>query len=75
MGDWRFWAPVPESDAIAALHRAVDSGVNFIDTADIYGGGRSERLIAQFKRSRKEEIVVATKAGRACRSRLGKATS
>jgi aryl-alcohol dehydrogenase-like predicted oxidoreductase len=38
--------------------------VNFIDTADVYGDGRSERLIAQLKKTRKEEIVVATKAGR-----------
>ena len=40
---------------------ALDCGVNFIDTADVYGMGRSERLIAQLKRERKEEIVVATK--------------
>jgi aryl-alcohol dehydrogenase-like predicted oxidoreductase len=44
--------------------QAIDSGVNFIDTADVYGMGRSERLIAQLKRERKEEIIVATKAGR-----------
>jgi aryl-alcohol dehydrogenase-like predicted oxidoreductase len=50
--------------ALAALNQAVDSGVNFIDTADVYGGGRSERLIAELKKARKEEIVVATKAGR-----------
>lgn len=49
---------------MAALHAAVDSGVNFIDTADVYGMGRSERLVAQLKRDRKDEIVVATKAGR-----------
>jgi aryl-alcohol dehydrogenase-like predicted oxidoreductase len=49
---------------MAALHQAVDSGVNFIDTADVYGDGRSERLIAQLKNERKEDIVVATKAGR-----------
>lgn len=58
------WGNVPESDALAALNQAIDCGVNFIDTADVYGGGRSERLIAQLKRSRKEEIIVATKAGR-----------
>lgn len=58
------WGHVSEKDALAALHRAVDSGVNFIDTADVYGDGRSERLIAELKRGRKEEIVVATKAGR-----------
>ncbi len=58
------WGQVSETDALAALHKAVDSGVNFIDTADVYGDGRSERLIAQLKKARKEEIVVATKAGR-----------
>jgi aryl-alcohol dehydrogenase-like predicted oxidoreductase len=54
------WGNVPESDALGALNQAIDCGVNFIDTADVYGGGRSERLIAQLKRSRTEEISVAT---------------
>ncbi len=58
------WGNVDDSDSLAALNRAIDCGVNFIDTADVYGMGRSERLIAQLKRDRKEEIVVATKAGR-----------
>jgi aryl-alcohol dehydrogenase-like predicted oxidoreductase len=57
------WGHVSAKDALA-LHQAVDSGVNFIDTADVYGDGRSERLIAELKKERKEEIVVATKAGR-----------
>src|SRR5450756_925155 len=58
------WGPVDDTESLAALHAAIDCGVNFIDTADVYGMGRSERLIAQLKRDRKEEIVVATKAGR-----------
>ncbi|MGH9581694.1 MAG: aldo/keto reductase [Bryobacteraceae bacterium] len=58
------WGKVDDRESLAALHRAVDCGVNFIDTADVYGMGRSERLVAQLKRERKEEIVVATKAGR-----------
>ena len=58
------WGDVPESDALAALNQAIDSGVNFIDTADVYGDGRSERLVAQLRKSRREEIIVATKAGR-----------
>jgi aryl-alcohol dehydrogenase-like predicted oxidoreductase len=58
------WGHVDDKDSMAALHQAIDSGVNFIDTADVYGMGRSERLVAQLKRERKEEIVVATKAGR-----------
>src|ERR1700735_3212568 len=58
------WGNVDDIESLAALRQAIDSGVNFIDTADVYGMGRSERLIAQLKRERKEEIVVATKAGR-----------
>jgi aryl-alcohol dehydrogenase-like predicted oxidoreductase len=60
------WGQVSDEDAMAALHQAVDCGVNFIDTADVYGGGRSEKLIARLKKERKnnEEIIVATKAGR-----------
>jgi aryl-alcohol dehydrogenase-like predicted oxidoreductase len=58
------WGHVSHEDAIAALNQAIDSGVNFIDAADVYGDGRSERLIAELKKSRQEEIIVATKAGR-----------
>jgi aryl-alcohol dehydrogenase-like predicted oxidoreductase len=58
------WGNVSDTESLAALNKAIDSGVNFLDTADVYGMGRSERLIAQLKRERKEEIVVATKAGR-----------
>ena len=58
------WGNVSDQDAMAALHKAVDSGINFIDTADVYGSGRSERLVAQLRKSRKQEIIVATKAGR-----------
>jgi aryl-alcohol dehydrogenase-like predicted oxidoreductase len=58
------WGEVLEEDALAALNEAIDSGVNFIDTADVYGNGRSERLIGRLRKARKEEIIVATKAGR-----------
>ena len=58
------WGTVDDTESLAALHKAIDCGVNFIDTADVYGMGRSERLIAQLMRERKEQIVVATKAGR-----------
>ena len=58
------WGSVSDEESLSALHKAVDSGVNFIDTADVYGNGRSERLIAQLRKSRKEQIIVATKAGR-----------
>jgi len=58
------WGKVDEEDAIAALHRAIDCGMNFIDTADVYGDGKSERLIARVLKERKERVFVATKAGR-----------
>lgn len=58
------WGPVQDDESLDALRRSIDLGVNFIDTADVYGDGRSERLIAQLKKERKEEIIVATKAGR-----------
>ena len=58
------WGPVQDGESLAALQKAVDLGVNFFDTADVYGDGRSERLLAQLKRERKEEIIIATKAGR-----------
>jgi aryl-alcohol dehydrogenase-like predicted oxidoreductase len=58
------WGPVDDKDSLAALHRAVDLGVNFFDTADVYGDGRSERLIANLIRERRERIYVATKVGR-----------
>lgn len=58
------WGTVSDDDSLAALHRAIDEGVNFIDTADVYGDGRSERLIGQVLKERSEQIYVATKAGR-----------
>ncbi len=58
------WGDVRDEDSIAALHRALDRGVNFFDTADVYGDGRSERLLARLKRERREQFYVATKAGR-----------
>ena len=58
------WGNVDDKDSLAALHRSIDLGVNFIDTADVYGDGRSERLVAQLRKERSETIYVATKAGR-----------
>jgi aryl-alcohol dehydrogenase-like predicted oxidoreductase len=58
------WGAVSDDESLAALNKAIDCGVNFIDTADVYGDGRSERLIARLRKSRKEEIIVTTKAGR-----------
>ena len=58
------WGRTDDAESMRSLHRAIDLGVNFIDTADVYGDGHSERLIGRLRRERKEEIVVATKAGR-----------
>jgi aryl-alcohol dehydrogenase-like predicted oxidoreductase len=58
------WGAVDDDESMRALHAAVDAGTNFIDTADVYGDGRSERLVARLRRERREEIRVATKAGR-----------
>ena len=58
------WGSVDDRESLDALRRAADLGVNFFDTADVYGDGRSERLLAQLKRERREAIHIATKAGR-----------
>src|SRR5947209_3517314 len=58
------WGTTDDKTSLAALHKAIDLGVNFIDTADVYGDGHSEQLIAQVRKSRNEQLIVATKAGR-----------
>src|SRR5438045_4205287 len=58
------WGQTDDTEAIAALHKAIDLGVNFIDTADVYGAGHSEQLIARVRKQRSEQLYVATKAGR-----------
>jgi len=58
------WGQVNDDESMAALHRALDLGVNFFDTADVYGDGHSERLIARLRKERSEPFYVATKAGR-----------
>ena len=58
------WGTVKDEESLAALHCALDLGVNFFDTADVYGDGRSEQLLAKLRRERSESFYVATKAGR-----------
>ena len=68
LGCWQLgadWGEVSEGDALAVLHAAVDAGVTLLDTADVYGDGRSERLIGRLLRERgRDGLTVATKAGR-----------
>jgi aryl-alcohol dehydrogenase-like predicted oxidoreductase len=58
------WGDLDDSEAMRCLHRALDLGVNFFDTADVYGDGHSERLLARLRRERKDSFWVATKVGR-----------
>jgi len=77
IGAWQIgadWGPISDADAMATLHAAVDAGITFIDTADVYGDGRSERLIGQLLRERPDvALTVATKMGRRARPHQGAA--
>jgi len=67
LGAWQIggsWGDVSDEDAERVVHAAIQSGINFIDTADVYGDGRSERFIAKVLSETKEQVFVATKAGR-----------
>ena len=63
MGMSAFYGGRDEAEALATIHRAVDLGVNFLDTADVYGAGANEALGGRAVRERREWIVVATKFG------------
>src|SRR6266487_196057 len=58
------WGPTDDKTSLTTLNQAIDLGVNFFDTADVYGDGHSEQLIAQVRKARSEHMIVATKAGR-----------
>ena len=67
LGTWQLgegWGSVSDEDAVRVLKAALDHGINFFDTADVYGDGRSERFIAQVLAKQTEKIYVATKASR-----------
>ncbi|ALJ19144.1 aldo/keto reductase [Microbacterium sp. No. 7] len=66
------YGPVSDDDALATLTHAVDAGVTFIDTANIYGEGRSERIISRLLRTRRDEVQLATKVGIAPRGTVGR---
>ncbi len=57
------WGPVEDHDSVAAMRRALELGVNFIDTADVYGDGHSEELVAEAIAGRRDEVVISTKGG------------
>ena len=58
------WGPTDEAESLGALRKSLDLGVNFFDTADVYGDGISERLLAKLRRQTRMPIYIATKAGR-----------
>ena len=66
LGTWVFggrWGGANDEDSVAACHAALDAGVNWIDTADIYGQHRAERIVGRVLKERRDEIIVATKCG------------
>jgi aryl-alcohol dehydrogenase-like predicted oxidoreductase len=63
MGMSEFYGPHDEAESIAVIHKAIDSGVSFLDTADIYGNGHNEELVGRALRGRRHEVVLATKFG------------
>ena len=68
MGMSEFYGPRDEAEAIATLHRALELGVTFLDTADVYGIGENERLLGRALRGRRDRVVLATKFGNQRRS-------
>ena len=63
MGMSEFYGARDDRESTATIHRALDLGVNFLDTADMYGCGENERLVGQAIRRRRDEVVLATKFG------------
>ncbi|KWW98429.1 Aldo/keto reductase [Carbonactinospora thermoautotrophica] len=63
MGMSEFYGPIDEQESIATIHRALELGVNFLDTADMYGPHTNEELVGRAIRGRREEVVLATKFG------------
>src|SRR5690349_3507885 len=68
LGCWQLggadWGDISEQSALDILNAAADTGVTFLDAADVYGSGRSESVIGKFLKQRSEKFFVATKLGR-----------
>ena len=64
-GDWKFgWGDQDDAASIASVHQALDAGVNWIDTAAIYGHGHAERVVGKAIQDRRDDVLIATKCGR-----------
>ena len=63
MGMSEFYGPSDEAESIATIHRALSLGVNFLDTADMYGVGKNEELVGRAIRGRRDQLILATKFG------------
>jgi aryl-alcohol dehydrogenase-like predicted oxidoreductase len=63
MGMSEFYGSTDDAESIATIHRALDLGMNFMDTADIYGRGSNEELVGRALRGRRDQAILATKFG------------
>jgi len=63
MGMSEFYGAMDDAESIATIHRAIDLGVTLLDTADIYGLGKNEKLVGEALRGRRNQVVLATKFG------------